>query len=157
MAEIHKTRLPRLIRLITEIKANPRRTPEQVYRTLGVSKARYFQDKALLEQALGFKFRFNRANGSYEIVKDPYLPLVNLRLSEAFALILAVRQLSASGDYILTYEAIEGIRKVVASSQPELRGFLQTVLDEVVLHQGFGCQADWTLTIKGRKPFGSSA
>jgi predicted DNA-binding transcriptional regulator YafY len=134
-------RLPRLIRLITEIKANPRQTPEQLRQALGISRARFFEDKKLLEEALGFTFRFIRAKRSYEILNDPYLPLVDLKLSEAFALVLAVRQLSAAGDYILTYEAVEGIRKIVASAQPALRSFLQNVLDEMVLREGFGCNA----------------
>lgn len=134
-------RVTRLIRLITEIKTNPRQTPEDLSQALGISRSQYFQDKMLLEEALGFKVQFNRAKRSYEILADPYLPIVNLKLSEAFALILAVRQLSASGDYILTYEAIEGVQKIVASAQPELRTFLQNVLDETVLRQGFGCDA----------------
>jgi predicted DNA-binding transcriptional regulator YafY len=134
-------RVPRLIRLITEFKTNARQTPEDLSRTLGISRSQYFQDRMLLEKAFGFKVQFNRATRSYEILEDPYLPIVDLKLSEAFALILAVRQLSASGDYILTYEAIEGIKKIVASAQPELRSFLQNVLDENVLRQGFGCDA----------------
>jgi predicted DNA-binding transcriptional regulator YafY len=134
-------RLPRLIRLITEMKTNPRQTPAQLSRTLGISRSQYFQDKMLLEKGLSFRAQFNRAKHSYEILADPYLPIINLKLSEAFALILAVRQLSASGDYILTYEAIEGIQKIIASAQPELRTFLQNVLDESVLRQGFGCDA----------------
>jgi predicted DNA-binding transcriptional regulator YafY len=134
-------RLPRLIRLISEIKTNPRQTPEHLRYALGISRARFFEDKKLLEEALGFRFRFNRARGSYEILNDPYLPVVDLTLSEAFALVLAVRQLSAAGDYILTYEAVEGIRKIVASAQPALRSFLQNVLDEMVLREGFGCDA----------------
>jgi predicted DNA-binding transcriptional regulator YafY len=133
--------MPRLIRLITEVKTNPRQTPAQLQRTLGISRAQFFEDKGLLEKAFGFKVRFNRGKRSYEILEDPYLPIVDLKLSEAFALILAVRQLSASGDYILTYEAIEGVKKIVASAQPELRNFLQNVLDETVLRQGFGCDA----------------
>jgi predicted DNA-binding transcriptional regulator YafY len=134
-------RATRLIRLITEIKTNPRQTPEDLSRALGISRSQYFQDKMSLEEALGFKVQFNRAKRSYEILADPYLPIVNLKLSEAFALILAARQLAASGDYILTYEAIEGVQKIVASAQPELRTFLQNVLDETVLRQGFGCEA----------------
>ena len=139
---VQLARVPRLIRLITEVKTNPRQTPEQIYRTLGIGRARYFQDKILLQEAFGFTFRFNRGKRSYEILEDPYLPIVDLKLSEAFAMILAVRQLSASGDYILTYEAFEGLKKIVASAQPELRGFLQTALDDVVLRQGFGCQPE---------------
>jgi predicted DNA-binding transcriptional regulator YafY len=90
-------RVTRLIRLITEMKTNPRQTPEDLSRALGISRSQYFQDKTLLEEAFGFKVQFNRAKRSYEILADPYLPLVELKLSEAFALILAVRQLSASG------------------------------------------------------------
>jgi predicted DNA-binding transcriptional regulator YafY len=134
-------RVTRLIRLITEMKTNPRQTPEALFRALGISRSQFFQDKMLLEKAFGFKVQFNRAKHSYEILADPYLPLIQLKLSEAFALIMAVRQLSASGDYILTYEAIEGVRKIVASAQPELRSFLQNVLDEAVWRQGFGCEA----------------
>lgn len=133
------TRLARLIRLITEVKANPRQPPAQLYQTLGISKARFFEDKKLLEKEIGFRFRYNRHTKRYEILEDPYLPIVNLQLSEAFSLVMAVRQLSAAGDYILTYDAMEGIRKIVGSAQPELRGFLQTVLDDIVLQEGFGC------------------
>jgi predicted DNA-binding transcriptional regulator YafY len=134
-------RLARLIRLITEIKANPKQTSEQLHHVLGISRARFFGDKKLLHEALNFTFRFNRAKGRYEILNDPYLPIVDLKLSETFALVLAVRQLSAAGDYILTYEAIEGIKKIVAAAQPELRTFLQNVLDETVWLEGFGCDA----------------
>jgi predicted DNA-binding transcriptional regulator YafY len=139
--EAQLARVTRLIRLITEIKTNRRQTPGKLSGTLGISRSQYFQDKMLLEKAFGFKVQFNRAKRSYEMLADPYLPLVELKLSEAFALILAVRQLSASGDYILTYEAMEGVRKIVASAQPELRSFLRNVLDETVLRQGFGGDA----------------
>jgi predicted DNA-binding transcriptional regulator YafY len=135
----HLARVPRLIRLIGEIKSNPRQTPKQLCQTLGISRAQFFEDKKMLTEGLGFTFRFNRARHGYEILNDPYLPIVDLQLSEAFALVMAVRQLSAAGDYILTYEAVEGIRKIVASAQPALRQFLQNALDDVVLRQGFGC------------------
>jgi hypothetical protein len=59
-------RVPRLIRLITEIKTNPRQTPAQLYRTLGISRSRYFQDKTLLERAFGFKVQFNHLIITYE-------------------------------------------------------------------------------------------
>jgi predicted DNA-binding transcriptional regulator YafY len=136
-----RSRLTRIIRLITELKTNAHQTPEQLYRALGISKSQFFQDKRLLEQAFGFTVKFDRVKRRYAIIADPYLPIINLTVSEAFALTLAVRQLSAAGDYILTYEAIGGIEKIIASAQPELRTFLQNVLDESVLRQGFGCDA----------------
>jgi predicted DNA-binding transcriptional regulator YafY len=135
-------RTPRLLRLITAIKTDPQQSPEQLYRGLGISRAQYFQDKAAVEKALKFQYRFNRAAGTHEILNDPLIPILNLQLSEAFALILAVRQLSATGDYVLTYDAIEGVKKIVGSAQPELRGFLKEVLDEIVLQQGFGVKPE---------------
>jgi predicted DNA-binding transcriptional regulator YafY len=87
-------RVPRLIRLITEMKTNPRQKAEHLYRMLGINRSRYFQDKTLLESALGVKVRFNRAKQSYEILADPYLPIIDPKLSEAFALILAGDTLS---------------------------------------------------------------
>jgi hypothetical protein len=35
-------RVPRLIRLITEMKTNPRQRPEHLYRMLGINRSRYF-------------------------------------------------------------------------------------------------------------------
>ncbi len=137
-----RSRVARLIRLITELKTNPHQTPAQLCRTLGISRARYFEDKALLEEAFGFRCRFDRAKGCYEIRDEPYLPVVNLQLSEAFAMIMAVRQLSASGDYLLTSYALDGVRKLVAAAQPALRDFLQTALEDMVLQEGFGCRPE---------------
>src|SRR5262245_47164082 len=93
-----RSRVTRLIRLITEMKTNPRQAPDTLSGALGISRSQYFQDKMLLEKAFGFKVKCNRAKHSYEILADPYLPILNLKLGEAFALILPVRQLSASGD-----------------------------------------------------------
>lgn len=142
MAPPRLGRTPRLLRLITAIKTDPQQRPEQLYSSLGISRAQYFQDKAAIEKALKFRYRFNRATHVHEILNDPFVPVLNLLLSEAFALILAVRQLSATGDYVLTYDAIEGIKKIVGSAQPELRLFLKEVLDEIVLQQGFGVKAE---------------
>ncbi|RMF87774.1 MAG: hypothetical protein D6736_12095, partial [Nitrospinota bacterium] len=44
------SRVPRLIRLITEVKTNPDQTPAQLCQTLGISRSGFFQDKTLLEQ-----------------------------------------------------------------------------------------------------------
>lgn len=108
---------------------------------MGTSRAQFFEDKKLLDEALGFTFRVNRAARSYKMLNDPYLPIVDLQLREAFALVLALRQLSAAGDCILTYGAVEGIRKIVVSAQPVLRSFLRSVVDDMVLRQGFDCEA----------------
>jgi predicted DNA-binding transcriptional regulator YafY len=41
----------------------------------------------------------------------------------------------------LTYDAIAALRKIVSNMPGEVRTFLQTSLDDVVLQEGFGCDA----------------
>jgi hypothetical protein len=40
-----------------------------------------------------------------------------------------------------THDPARGQAQIVASAQPALRGFLQSVLDEMALRQGFGRDA----------------
>jgi hypothetical protein len=39
---VQLARVPRLIRLITEMKTNPRQRPEHLYRMPGINRSRYF-------------------------------------------------------------------------------------------------------------------
>jgi predicted DNA-binding transcriptional regulator YafY len=98
------------------------------------------KDRRLLA-GLGFAFRYNRQLRQYDILQEQFLPVLNLSTSEVLALIMAVRQLSSSGDYTLTYDAIAALRKVISTAPGELRTFFQASLDDVVLLQGFGCDA----------------
>lgn len=66
--------------------------------------------------------------------------MYNLTLTETFALTMAVRQLSAAGDFILTYDALEAIKKIVANAPGAQRELLVACLRDTVLHKGFGCQ-----------------
>lgn len=45
-----ESRLLRLIQLITEIKTNPHQRPEQLYRSMGVSRAMFFKDKRACQE-----------------------------------------------------------------------------------------------------------
>jgi hypothetical protein len=52
-------RVQRLLALINEIKTNPYQTPEALYATLGISRAMFYKDRAVLT-GLGFTFRYSR-------------------------------------------------------------------------------------------------
>jgi predicted DNA-binding transcriptional regulator YafY len=132
--------LQRLLTLINEIKTNPRQQPRTLYSTLKISSSMFDKDRRLLA-GLGFAFRYSRKQRQYVIIQDQFLPVLNLSTSEVLALIMAVRQLSSSGDYTLTYDAIAALRKVISTTSGELRAFFQASLDNVVLQQGFGCDA----------------
>lgn len=129
----------RLLRLATEIKTNPPQTVAGLCHTLGVAKAQLYRDKRALE-AVGFVFTYSRAQRRFLIEKDPYLPVYDLTLTETFALTMAVRQLSAAGDFILTYDAVEAIKKIVANAPGAQRELLVGCLHDTVLREGFGCQ-----------------
>jgi predicted DNA-binding transcriptional regulator YafY len=100
----------------------------------------FYKDRQALA-TLGFAFHYDRQQRGYVITHDRFLPVLNLSISEVLALIMAVRQLSSSGDYTLTYDAIAALRKIVSNMPGEVRAFLQTSLDDVVLQEGFGCDA----------------
>lgn len=136
----YTNRLFRLIQLITEIKTNPRQRPESLYQALGVSKAMFFKDKRAMAD-LGFEFIYSRKDGEYKITGDGFLPALNLTTSELISLIMAVRQLSSTGDYILTDNALKAIKKIIANTSGEIREFFLATFEDVVLKKGFGCDA----------------
>ena len=135
-------RSTRLIHLVTEMKTTPRRPPEELWRLLGISKTQFYEDKRKLETELGFKFKFDRETGCFQILADPLIPVFNLTMGEIFSLVMAVRQLSAAGDFILSYEALQAIRKIIAEAPLEKREVLRSCLEDVVLQEGFGCEAN---------------
>ncbi len=132
-------KLPRLLRLASAVKTDPWQTVASLCRSLEIAKAQFYRDKKDLEAA-GFVFKYSRPKSRFVIEQDPYLPIYDLTLTETFALTMAVRQLSAAGDFILTYEALVALRKIVANAQGVQRDLLVECLHESVLQKGFGCQ-----------------
>ena len=133
-------RVSRLIRMASEIKTNPQQEPPALIRALGISKPQFYKDKGALEK-LGFSFRYNRTQKRFIIDRDPYIPIYDLTLTETFALVMAVRQLSATGDFVLTYDALNAVRRIASNSPQDQREFLRSCLDDVVLKEGFGCDS----------------
>jgi predicted DNA-binding transcriptional regulator YafY len=133
-------RIQRLLVLVNEVKTNPRQQPEALSAALGISRSMFYKDRQDLA-TLGFTFHYNRRQQQHVIIQDRFLPVLSLSTSEVLALIMAVRQLSSTGDYTLTYDAIAALRKVISNTPAELRAFFQTSLDDVVLQEGFGCNA----------------
>jgi predicted DNA-binding transcriptional regulator YafY len=126
--------------MASEIKTNPQQDPPALIKALGISKPQFYKDKRALEK-LKFAFRYDRTQKRFVIDRDPYIPIYDLTLTETFALVMAVRQLSATGDFILTYDALNAIRKIASNSPQDQREFLRSCLDDVVLKEGFGCDS----------------
>jgi hypothetical protein len=67
-------RVTRLIRLITEMKTNPRQTPETLSRALGISRSQYFQDKMLLKRLLALKCSLIVPRAAMRFLQTPICP-----------------------------------------------------------------------------------
>ena len=129
----------RFLLLASAVKNDPIQTPEQLWKNLGIKKAQFNRDKKDLEK-IGFVFKYDRKQKRYVITQDPFLPVYDLTLTETFSLTMAVRQLSAAGDHLLTFGAIDAIKKIIANAPGPQREMLSDSLREFVLQQGFGCQ-----------------
>lgn len=121
-------RIGRLLALVREIKTRPDHSPESMLSTLGVSKAQFHRDKDELE-SLGFIFHFDRGQKRYVLDQDCYLPMENLNLDEIFALVLAVDQLTNSGDYLLTRQAVQAAMKLITPLGDNLRKHCSGLLE----------------------------
>lgn len=129
----------RFLQLAATVKSDPIQTPEQLWKNLGIKKAQFNRDKKDLE-TIGFLFKYDRKQKRFVINKEPFLPVYDLTLTETFALTMAVRQLSAAGDHLLTFGSIDAIKKIIANAPGPQREMLSESLREFVLQQGFGCQ-----------------
>jgi predicted DNA-binding transcriptional regulator YafY len=135
-AESEQHRTTRLIKLICEIKSTPWQTPEQLWRSLGISRSQFFEDKKALARA-GFVFDYDRKRERYVIKKDKYLPVYDLTALEVLSLVMAVRQISAAGDHTLAFDAVKAIKKIIANSEKSVRELLEYALEDDVLKNKF--------------------
>ncbi len=136
IAEPAPSRTTRLIKMICEIKSNPRQTPEQLWRSLRISRSQFFEDRKALAQ-LGFGFDYDRKRRRYSVKKDQYLPVSDLTAVEVLSLVMAVRQISAAGDHTLAFEAVQAIKKIIANSNKRVRDLLEYAIDDDVLKHRF--------------------
>ncbi|MCS6805808.1 MAG: WYL domain-containing protein [Acidobacteriota bacterium] len=131
-----KDRFARLIRLAVEIKTNPQQRPEDLWRRLGVGRSQFFQDCRALNE-IGLEFKYDRRERRYQIIKDLFIPVFDLTVTEAISLALMVRQLSATGDHTLAWDAVTAVRKVIANAPEPARDMLAHAMNEITLRKRF--------------------
>jgi len=135
MKQEHLKRVRRLLKIAIEVRSMPYQIPSRLWNGLGISKSQFYKDKKALEE-LGFEFSYDHKKGAFHVNKDPYLPVEDLTLSERLALVMAFRQLSAAGDYILTFEGFNAAKKLAAELPSP---FKESLFQDIVLNEGFGC------------------
>lgn len=135
---MNSRRLARLMDIICDIKAHPRRNPDEMCDRLQISRRQFYKDRdALL--AMGFGFHFSRSRGGFVLDKELTFNVNGLSLAELFALILAVRELTRLSDYSLAMGALTGLRTLVGQLPPTVRPWFAEAVDGVVVSDGFGC------------------
>ncbi len=136
---MHSRRLARLMGIICEIKAHPRRNVDQMCRRLGISRRQFYKDRESLA-AMGFAFHYSRRRAGFVLDKELTFGVSGLSLADLFALILAVRQLTRLDDFALAMGALAGLRQMVEGLPPGVREQFAAALDRVVVADGFGCR-----------------
>lgn len=127
-------RLVRLFQLIQELDLNPAQKPQELWERLGIGKSAFYKDLKLLAEA-GFSWSYNKHRQKFVREGEGVLPTFSLTLQEAIALILAVRQFAASGDTVLAFDAIEGIKKLISVAPLIMRPLLQGALTDILAKQ----------------------
>ncbi|MCB2192793.1 MAG: hypothetical protein KQI62_14580 [Deltaproteobacteria bacterium] len=135
---MNSRRLARLMDIICDIKAHPRRNPDEMCERLQISRRQFYKDRdALL--AMGFGFHYSRGRGGFVLDKELTFNVNGLSLAELFALILAVRELTRLSDYSLAMGALTGLRTLVSQLPEGVRPWFAEAVDGVVVSDGFGC------------------
>lgn len=138
---MNSRRLARLMGIICDIKAHPRRSPEDMCRRYSVSRRQFYKDRDLLG-GMGFAFHYSRKRSGFVLDRELTFNVSGMSLANLFALILAVRQLSQLSDFALAMGALAGLRTMVEQLPDQLRSVFSEVVDQVVVADGFGCQPE---------------
>jgi predicted DNA-binding transcriptional regulator YafY len=138
---MNSRRLARLMGIICEIKAHPRRDPDEMCRRLGISRRQFYKDRESLAD-MGFAFHFSRRLNGFVLDKELTFNVSGLSLADMFALALAVRALTQLSDFALAMGALTGLKNLVQGLPDTVRETFSEALDQVVVADGFNCRPE---------------
>ncbi|MCB2228477.1 MAG: hypothetical protein KQH53_17485 [Desulfarculaceae bacterium] len=138
---MNSRRLARLMDIICDIKAHPRRSPDEMCARLQISRRQFYKDRDTL-LAMGFGFHYSRGRGGFVLDKETTFNVQGMSLAELFALILAVRELTRLSDFSLAMGAVAGLRTLVRQLPDGVRDWFDEAVDGVVVADGFGCDSE---------------
>lgn len=135
---MNSRRLARLMGIICDIKANPRRTPEEMCHRYHISRRQFYKDRDALAE-MGFTFHHSRRVEGFILDKELTFNVSGMSLADLFALILAVRQVTRLSDFALAMGALAGLRNMVEQLPETVQPLFLEALEQVVVADGFGC------------------
>lgn len=120
-------RVARLIKIISEIKTRPHQDLKALLSNLSISRAQFYKDRKALA-SLGFEFGYSQRSRMFQITADSYIPISELEISELFALVIAVRHLTTTGNYSVAYNALEGLKKILRGLSPPTKDYFKDAI-----------------------------
>lgn len=136
---MNSRRLARLMSMICDIKAHPRRGPEEMCRRFGVSRRQLYKDRDTLAE-MGFSFHHSRRTGGFLLDKELTFNVRGLGLADLFALLEAGGCLARQADFPLAMGALNGLATLVGQLPEGLKPLFQEALERLVISEGLGCQ-----------------
>lgn len=137
---MNSRRLARLMGIICEIKSHPRRSPEEMCRRFDISRRQFYKDREDLAR-LGFDFSYDRGREGFVLSAEKARLANGMSMADLFALLMAVRGLIAGDDFSLANAGLEGLRNLVAQLPGPRAGEFEQALEQLVVIDGFGCDA----------------
>lgn len=127
-----KSRLSRLLRLITLVQSGGARSPDQLADELGVHRRTVFRDLDLLRQA-GIPCFYSGGDG-YRVSERFFLPPVNLTIHETLGLLLLGKAAESNRDQPLGSASVSAIRKLISAVPEPMRSSCVEVMSKVSIH-----------------------
>lgn len=138
---MNSRRLARLMGIICEIKAHPRRDPDEMCRRLSISRRQFYKDRETLA-GMGFAFHFSRRLPGFVLDKELTFNVSGMSLADLFALVLAVRELTQLSDFALAMGALSGLKNLVGGLPESIKDTFSEAMDKVVVADGFNCRPE---------------
>ncbi len=139
------TRTLRLLKIMQELRSNPRQSLEVVLKTFGISRSQFYKDRDALSE-IGFKFSYQSGAG-FSILEDRMTPISDFTLSDRVTLLFALEQLSSCGDGLIAAKAIEVGRKLVGGLESPFKEQLLGLFDSEVTQKAYGIKPEVYSTV----------
>ena len=125
-----RSRITRLMHILTTLQAGESCTVSDLSRMFGTSRRTIFRDLKEL-QAIGVPYHYDARTGSYTIEPQFFLPPADLNLQEALSLLLLTRKASSHIQLPFKKSALLAALKIESNLPPKIRQYCNTALRNV--------------------------
>jgi predicted DNA-binding transcriptional regulator YafY len=132
-------RVARLIKIVREIRDEPRQSLDNLLKYFNISHSQFYKDRAELAEA-GFVFNYYKTRG-FEIVEDKLAAINGFTLSDRLILMFALEHLSVINEEHLAARAMQVARKLAGGLNEPFKSHLLQCFDSQVMQRGFGVES----------------